>query len=111
MDLQQLYLKLDGRIGIRTYWLKGVLPFFIIGLVAGLIDNYIEANNFLSWIVSVLLIWPGLAIQVKRWHDRNKSGWWVLIQLIPLVGAIWSFIELGFLKGSEGANKYGAETF
>ncbi len=111
MDLQQLFLKLDGRIGRRTYWLKGVLVFFIIGFVAGLIDKYAGGKNILNTIVSLLLIWPGIAMQVKRWHDRDKSGWWVLINLIPVVGWIWSLIELGFLKGTEGANKYGAETF
>ena len=111
MDLQQLYLKLDGRIGRRTYWLKGVVPFFIIGVVAALIDYYADANNILTTIASLLLIWPGIAMMVKRWHDRDKSGWWILIQLIPIVGSIWSFIELGFLKGTEGANKFGTETF
>jgi len=111
MDLKQLYLSFEGRIGRQTYWLKGVLPFFIIGMVAAVIDYYADTNNVLSTIVSILLIWPGLAVSVKRWHDRNKSGWWVLINLVPLIGSIWAFIEQGFLKGTEGANQFGAETF
>ena len=48
-----------------------------------------------------------LAIQVKRWHDRNKSGWWVLIGLIPLIGGIWALIETGFLAGDDGENRFG----
>lgn len=49
-----------------------------------------------------LCSWP-----TKRWHDRNKSGWWNLISFIPIAGPIWAFIELGFLKGTPGANLYG----
>jgi len=52
-------------------------------------------------------IWPSLAIQVKRWHDRGKSGWMVLVNLIPLVGPIWALIECGFLPGDAAANAYG----
>ena len=52
-------------------------------------------------------IWISLALQVKRWHDRGKSGWWVLLGCIPYSGAIWSFIELGCLRGTDGPNEYG----
>ena len=48
-------------------------------------------------------------MQVKRWHDRGKSGWWVLIALIPLVGPIWAIIETGFLPGTSGPNEYGPD--
>ncbi|TGR16409.1 DUF805 domain-containing protein, partial [Mesorhizobium sp. M8A.F.Ca.ET.197.01.1.1] len=45
----------------------------------------------------------------KRWHDRNKSGWWTLIGLIPIIGGIWLLIELGILEGTRGANQYGPD--
>jgi uncharacterized membrane protein YhaH (DUF805 family) len=60
-------------------------------------------------ILTLITLWPSLAIYAKRWHDRNKSGWWSLILLIPIIGAIWMLIELGFLRGTEGANDYGAD--
>jgi uncharacterized membrane protein YhaH (DUF805 family) len=60
-------------------------------------------------IVILLTLWPSLAIYTKRWHDRGKSGWWSLILLIPLVGSIWMLVELGFLRGTEGANNYGPD--
>jgi len=50
-----------------------------------------------------------LAVYTKRWHDRNKSGWWSLILLIPIVGPIWMLVELGFLRGTEGTNNYGPD--
>ena len=47
-------------------------------------------------------------VHIKRFHDRDKSGWWVLIGLIPIIGAIWLLIELGFLKGTPGPNRFGS---
>lgn len=49
-----------------------------------------------------------LAVQVKRWHNRNKSGWWVLINCVPLIGAIWVFVEAGPLAGDQASNNFGA---
>ncbi len=59
------------------------------------------------WIASLLLLWPRLAIGVKRCHDRDKSGWWLLLACIPIIGWIWLFIEFGLLDGTPGSNKYG----
>jgi uncharacterized membrane protein YhaH (DUF805 family) len=46
---------------------------------------------------------------IKRFHDRDKSGWWLLISLVPLIGPLWLLVELGFLQGSEGANRFGPD--
>jgi uncharacterized membrane protein YhaH (DUF805 family) len=62
-----------------------------------------------QWGWVLLTIWPGLAVQVKRWHDRGKSGWMVLVALIPCVGAIWSLVELGCLAGTPGPNQFGED--
>ena len=65
-----------------------------------------EAIVGLGYIIMLVLLWPSLAVQIKRWHDRDKSGWWQLISLVPIAGPIWAFIELGFLPGTSGANRY-----
>jgi uncharacterized membrane protein YhaH (DUF805 family) len=57
--------------------------------------------------LALIAVWMKLAVIVKRWHDRDKSGWWVLIVLIPVIGWLWQLIECGFLDGTQGANKYG----
>ena len=49
-------------------------------------------------VTFALAVWIGLAVQVKRWHDRDKTGWWVLINLIPSIGQIWVLIQCGILK-------------
>ena len=59
-------------------------------------------------IVGLLFLYPSYALATKRWHDRGKSGWWSLIAFVPIIGALWMLIELGFLGGDDGINDYGA---
>lgn len=54
----------------------------------------------------ILYLWATYAVTAKRWHDRDKSGWWSLIGLIPF-GSIWMLVECGFLKGTDGPNRFG----
>ena len=58
-------------------------------------------------VLFVIYLWSSYAVLAKRWHDRDKSGWWSLIGLIPYIGTIWILVECGFLKGTDGANRYG----
>ncbi len=102
-----LYTSFDGRITRSTFWLKGVLPIFLISVVASFVDRALGMNNILAIVVGVILIVPNLAVAIKRWHDRDKSGWWVLIGLIPVIGWIWALIEAGFLAGTPGPNRFG----
>lgn len=115
MTLAQVYFSFNGRIGRQTYWLKGVLPILVLSIIFGIIEGATPTYSAYSGVPTalwrLLVIWPSLALTVKRWHDRNKSGWWVLIGLIPVVGLIWAFIETGFLKGTEGPNQFGSKTF
>lgn len=107
-DLRWLLFGFRGRIGRRTWWLWGVAAmlglviYFTVALrVAGAPPKVAEG------VVNMLLVWPALALSVKRWHDRGKSGWWVLVTLIPVIGWLWTVIECGFLKGTPGANRFG----
>jgi uncharacterized membrane protein YhaH (DUF805 family) len=62
-------------------------------------------------LVYLALLWPGLANSVKRCHDRNKSGWWLIaywLACLTVIGILWPLIELGFMDGTPGPNKYGA---
>ncbi len=63
----------------------------------------------LAAIGYILIIYVSLAIQIKRWHDRNKSGWWVFINAIPYIGIVWSLLELGFPVGTSGPNRFGLD--
>ena len=61
------------------------------------------------FVFGVAAFWISLAIAIKRFHDRDKVGWWVLITLVPVIGPIWYLIECGFLRGTTGPNKYGSD--
>ena len=60
-------------------------------------------------ITLVVLAWVMLAVAAKRWHDRNKSALWILFTLIPIIGQIWALVELGFIRGTKGHNRFGPD--
>ena len=60
-------------------------------------------------ITLVVLAWVVLAVAAKRWHDRNKSALWILFTLIPIIGQIWTLVELGFIRGTKGHNRFGPD--
>ena len=104
----RLWLDPRGRIGRRTFWLHGVLAMCGLALLLrALLDiARLPPEQVDEW-VSVLLAWPALAISAKRWHDRDRSGWWVLLLLLPVLGVLWVLVDNGFVRGSPGANRYG----
>lgn len=62
--------------------------------------------------VVLILLAPALvnfAVLAKRWQDRNKSAWWTFILLVPVIGVLWTFVELGFFKGTTGKNRFGLD--
>ena len=108
MDYKDVLLSFDGRIGRSDFWLKGILPIFVVLVLISAIDSVIT-GGIIAILAQILSIYPSVAVGVKRFHDRNKSGWWVLITLIPIIGGLWYLIECGILKGTEGANNYGPD--
>jgi uncharacterized membrane protein YhaH (DUF805 family) len=113
MDWQYLLLSFEGRIGRKSFWMT-ILAFAVVGIVAGILDAVLHtptvgSSGVLGLIVSVAAIYPAIALYAKRWHDRGKSGWWTLIALVPIIGGIWMLVEVGFLRGTPGANKYGPD--
>jgi len=110
-SLQRLLFSFEGRIPRRSFWGVTLCSQLVILL---LLSGVVVINSAgLTFLVIVLLyiptIWIQLAVSVKRWHDRDKSGWWILISLVPLIGAIWALIENGLLRGTPGANSYGPD--
>jgi len=59
------------------------------------------------WLLIIALFWPSLAVQAKRWHDQDRSAWWILIGFIPFVGAIVALVMCGFIAGTPGPNRFG----
>jgi uncharacterized membrane protein YhaH (DUF805 family) len=114
-SLGKFLFSFQGRISRYQLWVQFILPYFVLEVIVLVIDlltgmyNVRTGVGLLSTIFFLLMIWPYLAIQVKRCHDRDRSGWFLLISLIPIVGAVWLFVELGCLRGSVGDNRFGPD--
>lgn len=110
LSLKETLFSFRGRIRRSTYWkiFLALIGIMIVVVFLGIAMNVNEivATTFLV-ILYIPLIWISLALQVKRWHDRDKSGWFVLVSFIPIIGPIWAFIENGCLAGSDTANRFG----
>lgn len=112
MELKEWYVKVlkqytdfSGRARRREYWMF-ILANFIVALVFGTIDTIIGWGQILSGIYSLAVLLPSIAVCIRRLHDIGKSGWWLLICLIPLVGGIWLLVL--FCQDSQyGANQWG----
>jgi uncharacterized membrane protein YhaH (DUF805 family) len=78
----------------------------IVLVVLGLPEDLLTIVTLVAYIP---MIWSSLAIQTKRWHDRDKSGLWILIGFIPIVGPLWAFVECGLLPGTPGSNQFGRD--
>ena len=78
-----------------------------ISLLAGDAPAGVAVRLFFTLAVEVVACWITLALEVKRWHDRDKSWVWLFVGFIPLIGWLWVLIECGFLDGTPGANRFG----
>ncbi|HEX3406434.1 MAG TPA: DUF805 domain-containing protein [Caulobacteraceae bacterium] len=118
MNYQELLFSFNGRIRRLHYWLAAIGAGVAYGVVAaiclmlGMMLTHGQGPGLIGGLLYVVVLffaaWTGLALQIKRWHDRDKSWVWIFISLIPFIGAIWALVEVGFLDGTQGPNKYGA---
>ena len=76
-------------------------------LINGLLAVLLQSETLVS-VPAITSLWPWLAISAKRWHDRDKSGLWSLITLVPIIGGLWMLVEYGFLSGKRGRNPFGS---
>ena len=99
------YAMFEGRAGRAEYWwffLANLIVSFVLQAIAGASNALV----ILAIVYSLAVLIPGLAVAVRRLHDTNKSGWWILISLVPFVGVIVLIVFLA-TDGDQGANQYG----
>ncbi len=105
--LTEKYCDFNGRARRSEYWWFCLCNFvlsYVVNLIGGLISPTV--GMVLTCIVTLGLLLPGLGVCVRRLHDIGKSGWLVLLALIPLVGAI--ILIVWYCKDSDrGSNAYG----
>ncbi|MGI9462782.1 MAG: DUF805 domain-containing protein [Aestuariivirgaceae bacterium] len=123
MDFGHLFFSLDGRINRAKFW-AGIVILLVAQWVLMIVVGMVMGESMMSadpaqppsaaavvpvLILVLLFLWPSICVYAKRWHDRNKSGWWTLIALVPIVGGIWLLIECGLLHGTNGDNRFGPD--
>ncbi|MBB1249167.1 MULTISPECIES: DUF805 domain-containing protein [unclassified Rhizobium] len=101
------YANFSGRARRSEYWWY-VLFVFIASLVLGLIDEMVIGMGLLGGVFALATLIPGIAVGVRRLHDRDMSGWWLLIGFVPLVGWL-ILIYLFATPGASGENRFGPE--
>ena len=141
MDWKTLLFSFSGRVNRAKYWLTVLIvmiAWFAAAIIGGILSAVLGFTigmgvfAIVGLAVVVFGIWAGSAVGLKRLHDREKSGWWLLVfWLLPNVlggagnalggfagGAlsiasvgifVWAIVELGCLKGTTGPNMYGAD--
>ena len=103
--VQERYAQFEGRSGRAEYWWF-VLANFLISIVLNGLGRAMTLFAIVGFFVSLALIIPGLAVAVRRLHDTDRSGWWLLIVLVPLVGWIILIVFLA-TDSTPGPNDYG----
>jgi uncharacterized membrane protein YhaH (DUF805 family) len=107
------YVEFGGRARRAEYWWF-VLFTVLVGVVTSILDlalgtefeGSIASSGLFSLIANLALLLPSLAVAVRRLHDTDRSGWWILIALIPLIGAI--VLLVFFVQdGTPGPNRFG----
>ena len=108
MALFELLFSFSGRINREKWWLTQLLIFGVFIIVSG-IAALLDAEE--SGFYNFLMFFIGLAhwaTSAKRFHDRDRSGWWILIEF-TIIGIFWIIIELGCRSGTYGQNRFGPD--
>ena len=105
------YADFSGRARRKEYWIFSLINYIIIFFLYILQIVMIESTLWLIFpiiffLYAVAVFLPGLAVNIRRLHDIGKSGWWYLIYLIPIIGAIWLTV-LMCLDSEPGENQWG----
>lgn len=113
MPLQR-YADFSGRSRRKEYWMF-ILGVVIVAVILGIIEGILGINGMVGGVygpLTILLLLgiliPSIAVQVRRFHDQGKSGWFVLLGFIPLVGGLIVLVFM-CLEGTNGPNEYGPD--
>lgn len=127
MSMKQLLFSFEGRIGRMPFWLA-TLAMIVVAIVvnvavfgAAIMSGDLSSPDaspgalggvisIVALVVAIGMLWIGLAVQAKRWHDLDKSAWWILINFLPIVGGLVTLVMCGFLAGTPSQNRYGQPT-
>lgn len=111
MEVLRKYFVFEGRSRRKEYWmfvLFNILISIVLSIVERVTGLYSVDNGvgFLTSIYSLAILIPSISVGVRRLHDTGKSGWWILLNLVPFIG--WLVLIAFYVTDSDaGSNKYG----
>ena len=105
VEVLKKYAVFGGRARRMEYWMFFLFN-FIIAIVLSVGGRITHIGPWLNLVYSLAVLIPGIAVSVRRLHDTNRSGWWLLIALVPFVGVIILLVFM-FLDSQPGDNQYG----
>jgi uncharacterized membrane protein YhaH (DUF805 family) len=91
----------EGRASRKTYWICGLIP-----ASCWVLGAHVITQESLAFFFLLLTIYMGLMLGIKRSHDLDYTGFFALLLFVPCV-QLWPLVMLGFIRGTEGDNKYG----
>jgi len=100
------YFTIEGRAARSEYWWFYLFNIILL-IVASVLDGMIGLPLF-SLVVTLGLIAPGICVSIRRMHDKDKSGWWLLIGFVPIVGFLY-ILYLFVTPGTSGDNDFGPD--
>jgi uncharacterized membrane protein YhaH (DUF805 family) len=140
MNWGHLFFQFDGRVNRAKFWIAALIfaAINVVLAILGYVTDQSTVFQALNSMLGIVILISSIAVGVKRLHDRNKSGWYLLLfYLVPsilvvigvLIGAfaedstiiatvlgllafaigVWAFIEMGCLRGTIGVNQYGPD--
>jgi uncharacterized membrane protein YhaH (DUF805 family) len=106
------YAGFSGRARRKEYWMFALIS-AVISIALGIVDGVMATGGqsgvgVLGLVYSVAVLLPSLGVSVRRLHDTNRSGWWLLIALIPILGAI-ALLVFVCSAGTAGDNRFGSD--
>ena len=101
------YAVFDGRAQRMEYWMFFLINFFVLCGI-GLLEYLILTGGIIGTLYGLAVLIPSIAVSIRRLHDTGRSGWWILLSLIPLLGALVLLIFY-CIDGEPGENAYGPD--
>jgi FAD/FMN-containing dehydrogenase/uncharacterized membrane protein YhaH (DUF805 family) len=110
MDLLALLFLMRGRVNRSDFWYAALLVLSIFIVVSTSVTTMFGGRipGAVAVVLYTFLYWSLAALSIKRYHDLGRSGWWLLLLVIPLIGPAWVFWTLFFRKGQLTENRFGA---
>ncbi len=106
IDVLKKYTVFEGRARRKEYWMFFLFN-FIIAFAIGFFEGLIGSEGLIGGLYMLAVLLPGIGVSIRRLHDTDRSGWWLLIGLVPLIGSIVLLIFM-VVDSTEGDNQFGA---